>query len=89
MGTIAFDRAPYKRVLYHGFTLDARKAARCPSFSGNVVDPMEVMDKHGADVFRFYVLSANVPWDDLCFSWEGMVAVERTLNILMERLLLR
>jgi len=81
MGTIAFDTAPYKRVLYHGFTLDAEGRKMSKSL-GNVVDPMDVMDKHGADVFRFYVLSANVPWDDLCFSWEGLVAVERTLNIL-------
>ncbi len=81
MGTIVFDRAPYKRVLYHGFTLDAEGRKMSKSL-GNVVDPMDVMDKHGADVFRFYVLSANVPWDDLCFSWDGLVSVERMLNIL-------
>ena len=81
MGTIAFDRAPYKRVLYHGFTLDAEGRKMSKSL-GNVVDPMEVMEKHGADVFRFYVLSSAVPWDDLCFSFEGMSAIERTLNIL-------
>ena len=81
MGTIAFDRAPYKRVLYHGFTLDAEGRKMSKSL-GNVVDPMEVVEKHGADVFRFYVLSATVPWDDLCFSFEGLAAVERTLNIL-------
>jgi len=81
MSTIAFDKAPYKQVLYHGFTLDAEGRKMSKSL-GNTVDPMEVMDKHGADVFRFYILSANVPWDDLCFSWEGLIAVERNLNIL-------
>jgi isoleucyl-tRNA synthetase len=81
LSTIAFDKAPYKRVLYHGFTLDAEGRKMSKSL-GNTVDPMDVMDKHGADVFRFYVLSANVPWDDLCFSWESLIAVERNLNIL-------
>ncbi|MFZ2456668.1 MAG: isoleucine--tRNA ligase [Candidatus Altiarchaeia archaeon] len=81
MGTIAFDKAPYKQVLYHGFSLDSEGRKMSKSL-GNVVDPMDVMDKHGADVFRFYVLSATVPWDDLCFSWEGLVSVERNLNIL-------
>jgi len=81
MGTIAFDRTPYKQVLYHGFTLDAEGRKMSKSL-GNTVDPMEVIDKHGADVFRFYLLSANVPWDDLCFSWDGLISVERSLNIL-------
>jgi isoleucyl-tRNA synthetase len=81
MSTIAFDRISYKRVLYHGFTLDSEEVKMSKSL-GNVVDPMEVMEKHGADVFRFYSLSSSAPWDDLCFSWDNLAATERNLNIL-------
>ncbi|MBN2250940.1 MAG: isoleucine--tRNA ligase [Candidatus Altiarchaeota archaeon] len=81
MSAIAFDRISYKSVLYHGFTLDAEGRKMSKSL-GNVVNPTDVIDKHGADVFRFYTLSANVPWGDLCFSWEGVSSVERTFNIL-------
>ncbi|RLI86951.1 MAG: isoleucine--tRNA ligase [Candidatus Altiarchaeales archaeon] len=78
---IAFDEIPYKRVLYHGFTLDANGRKMSKSL-GNVVDPSDVIEKHGADVLRFYMLWATVPWEDLCFSWEGVASVERMFNIL-------
>ncbi len=77
---IAFDRIPYKKVLYHGFTLDAEGRKMSKSL-GNVINPEDVIEKYGADVFRFYVLTA-LPWEDLRFSWEGVDAVNKTLNIL-------
>ncbi len=79
--TIAFDRSPYKSVLMHGFALDAEGRKMSKSF-GNVVTPEEVCTQHGVDVLRLYVLSANAPWDDLKFNWEGVKTVNRTVNIL-------
>ncbi len=78
---VAFDKAPYKSVLMHGFTLDevGRKMSKS---LGNVVAPEEVIEKYGADALRFYVLSANAPWEDLRFSWEEVQNVHRMLNIL-------
>lgn len=78
---IAFDRAPYKKVLYHGFTLDSEGRKMSKSL-GNVITTEEVIERYGADVFRFYVLWATVPWEDLRFSWEGIDAINRVLNIL-------
>ncbi|GAG87037.1 unnamed protein product, partial [marine sediment metagenome] len=49
---------------------------------GNVVDPQEVIKKYGADVLRFYMLSANSPWEDLRFSWKEIEVVARMLNVL-------
>jgi len=49
---------------------------------GNVVEPLNVAEKHGADVLRLYVLSATVPWEDLHFNMESLAAVDRTLRIL-------
>jgi len=79
--TFAFGRAPYRAVLMHGFALDADGRKMSKSL-GNVVAPSEVVQKAGVDVLRLYVLSANAPWDDLKFNWEGVKTVSRTVNIL-------
>ncbi|QXO95319.1 isoleucine--tRNA ligase [Methanospirillum purgamenti] len=79
--TIAFNRSPYKSVLMHGFALDADGRKMSKSL-GNVVTPEEVVQKFGVDVLRLYVLSANAPWDDLKFNWDGVSTVNRTMNIL-------
>ncbi|MDI6903145.1 MAG: isoleucine--tRNA ligase [Methanocellales archaeon] len=78
---VAFDQTPYKSVLMHGFTLDEEGRKMSKSL-GNVVAPEEVIEKYGADTLRFYVLSANAPWEDLRFSWEEVQNVHRMLNIL-------
>jgi isoleucyl-tRNA synthetase len=77
---VSFGQAPYKSVLMHGFTLDEHGRKMSKSI-GNVVQPEEVLNKYGADTLRFYVLSANAPWDDLHFSWDAVENVSRMLNI--------
>jgi isoleucyl-tRNA synthetase len=78
--TIAFNRAPYKNVLMHGFALDAEGRKMSKSL-GNVVTPEEVISSLGVDVLRLYVLSSNAPWDDLKFNWDGVRNVNRAINI--------
>ncbi len=80
-GIIAFDQVSYKKVLYHGFTLDSEGRKMSKSL-GNVVDPGDVVDKYGADVLRFYMLWAGALWEDLRFSWDGVGTVNRFMNIL-------
>jgi isoleucyl-tRNA synthetase len=78
---IAFERAPYKSVLMHGFTLD--EAGRKMSKNlGNVVSPEEVVERFGAETLRYYVLSSSAPWDDLKFGWGEVANVHRMFNIL-------
>jgi isoleucyl-tRNA synthetase len=77
---IAFNKAPYKSVLMHGFALDAEGRKMSKSF-GNVVTPEEVITSQGVDVLRLYVLSSNAPWDDLKFNWDGVKTVNRAINI--------
>ncbi|MHC1627019.1 MAG: isoleucine--tRNA ligase [Methanoculleaceae archaeon] len=79
--TVAFDRSPYRSVLMHGFALDAEGRKMSKSL-GNVVTPQEVIDAYGVDVLRLYMLSANAPWDDMKFNWDGVKTVNRALNIL-------
>ena len=78
--TIAFNRPPYRKVLMHGFALDAEGRKMSKSL-GNVVTPEEVVAQMGVDVLRLYVLSSNAPWDDLKFNWEGVRTINRAINI--------
>lgn len=56
-------QAPYKTVVTHGFCVDA-KGHKMSKSLGNVVDPKQVIDKHGADVLRLWVASTYLH-DDL------------------------
>jgi len=76
---VAFNKAPYKIVLMHGFTLDEQGRKMSKSL-GNVVEPEEVVEKIGVDAFRLYVLSSAL-WEDLRFSWEEAKNYNRMLNI--------
>lgn len=51
-------RAPYRQVLTHGFVLDEHKRPMSKSL-GNVISPLEIVDKFGADVLRLWVASED------------------------------
>ncbi len=76
---VSFDRAPYKTVLMHGFTLDEQGRKMSKSL-GNVIKPEEVVEWIGVDAFRLYVLSSAL-WEDLRFSREEAEMFRRYLNI--------
>ncbi|RLE50298.1 MAG: isoleucine--tRNA ligase [Candidatus Methanomethylicota archaeon] len=79
-GVVAFDQAPYKRVLMHGFSLDQYGRAMHKSL-GNVVYPEEVISKLGRDALRWYELKCTT-WDDLKFTWKELEEAFRALNII-------
>ncbi|MGI6065343.1 MAG: isoleucine--tRNA ligase [Bacillota bacterium] len=56
------DKAPYKAVLTHGFVVDEHGRKMSKSL-GNVVDPLKVIEKMGADVMRLWVSSADYRGD--------------------------
>lgn len=78
---VGFGRAPYKSVLMHGFTLDAGGKKMSKSL-GNVISPLDIIDRFGADTLRTYVLSSSAPWDDLKFNIEEVETIHRSINIL-------
>ncbi|MDP9127709.1 MAG: class I tRNA ligase family protein, partial [Pseudomonadota bacterium] len=55
-------RAPYNKVLTHGFTLDEQGRKMSKSM-GNVVAPQEVMDRLGADILRLWVVASDYTQD--------------------------
>ena len=56
--TAMFDRAPFRSVLTHGFTVDARGQKMSKS-RGNVVAPQKVVDTLGADILRLWVAATD------------------------------
>lgn len=54
--------APYKNVLTHGFVLD-EKGYKMSKSLGNVVDPLKMMEEHGADIIRLWVMLSDYQED--------------------------
>jgi isoleucyl-tRNA synthetase len=69
VSTLLFDRSPYETVLCLGIIADAEGKKMSKSL-GNIVVPWEVIDRHGADAFRWYFLTSKQPWDGYLFSTE-------------------
>ena len=67
---------PFKDVLIHGLIRDAEGRKMSKSL-GNGVDPMDVIEKYGADALRYFLLTGSTPGQDLRFHWEK---VEATWN---------
>ncbi|MBO8155924.1 MAG: valine--tRNA ligase [Bacillaceae bacterium] len=70
------EKRPFKDVLIHGLVRDAQGRKMSKSL-GNGVDPMDVIDKYGADSLRYFLSTGSSPGQDLRFQWEK---VEATWN---------
>lgn len=70
------NKRPFKDVLIHGLIRDADGRKMSKSL-GNGVDPMDVIEKYGADSLRYFLLTGSTPGQDLRFHWEK---VESTWN---------
>jgi isoleucyl-tRNA synthetase len=69
VSTLLFDRASYRNVVCLGLILDDEGRKMSKSL-GNVVAPWEVIDRFGADAFRWYFFTSKQPWDGYRFSLE-------------------
>src|SRR4051794_15456242 len=67
VSTLLFDRSPYRTVLCLGHIADEQGRKMSKSL-GNIVVPWDVIDRHGADAFRWYYLTSKQPWDGYLFS---------------------
>jgi len=61
VGTLVFDQSSYKTVLCLGHILD-KDGRKMSKHLGNVLEPISLMDKHGADAVRWFMLAAGSPW---------------------------
>jgi isoleucyl-tRNA synthetase len=69
ISTLLFDQSDFRNVLCLGLILDAEGRKMSKSV-GNVVDPFEVLNRYGADAFRWYFFTSKQPWDGYRFSLE-------------------
>jgi isoleucyl-tRNA synthetase len=63
IGTLVFDRSSYETVLCLGLLLDA-DGRKMSKHLGNVLDPFELMERHGADGLRWLMLAGGSPWQN-------------------------
>jgi isoleucyl-tRNA synthetase len=65
--TLLFDTTSYRNCVCLGLILDP-EGQKMSKSKGNVVEPWDVIDAHGADAFRWYYLTAQQPWSGYRFS---------------------
>ena len=73
------DQAPFDTVLIHGLVRDAQGRKMSKSL-GNGIDPLEIIDKYGADALRFALATGNSPGNDMRFSDEKIEAARNFAN---------
>ena len=61
IGTLVFEKSSYETVLCLGHILD-KDGRKMSKHLGNVLEPIPLMDQHGADAVRWYMLAAGSPW---------------------------
>ncbi len=72
-------KAPFNTVLIHGLVRDAQGRKMSKSL-GNGIDPLEIIDKYGADALRFTLATGNSPGNDMRFSDEKVEASRNFAN---------
>ncbi len=72
-------RAPFHTVLFHGLIRDSQGRKMSKSL-GNGIDPLEVIDKYGADALRLTLITGNAPGNDMRFYWERVEASRNFAN---------
>ncbi len=72
-------RVPFHHVLIHGLVRDSQGRKMSKSL-GNGIDPLEVIDKYGADALRLTLVTGNAPGNDMRFYWEQVEASRNFAN---------
>jgi valyl-tRNA synthetase len=72
-------KVPFNTVLIHGLVRDSQGRKMSKSL-GNGIDPLEVIDKYGADALRFTLITGNAPGNDMRFYYERVEASRNFAN---------
>ena len=79
MGMEFMHEIPFHKVFIHGLVRDSQGRKMSKSL-GNGIDPLEVIDKYGADTLRFMLITGNTPGNDMRFYWERVDATRNFAN---------
>lgn len=80
ISTLVFDSHCFENVISLGMILD-KDGQKMSKSRGNVVDPWNVIDQHGADAFRWYLYTASPPGQERRFSEDLVGEVVRTFTL--------
>ena len=72
-------KTPFHHVLIHGLVRDSQGRKMSKSL-GNGIDPLEVIDKYGADALRLTLITGNAPGNDMRFYWERVESSRNFAN---------
>ena len=72
-------KSPFHTVLIHGLIRDSQGRKMSKSL-GNGIDPLEVIDKYGADALRMTLVTGNAPGNDMRFYWERVESSRNFAN---------
>ena len=70
---------PFNTVLFHGLVRDSQGRKMSKSL-GNGIDPLEIIDKYGADALRLTLITGNAPGNDMRFYYERVEASRNFAN---------
>ncbi|MFC2104036.1 isoleucine--tRNA ligase [Bacteroidota bacterium] len=76
IAVMLFDSVAFKNIISNGLVLD-KTGAKMSKRLGNAVDPFEIIEKHGSDPLRWYMITNAQPWDNLKFDPSGLDEVKR------------
>lgn len=76
ISTLLFDRSPYENVIVQGLVQD-EKGQKMSKSKGNAVNPMEMLEKFGADAVRWYFYTNGAPWLPSRFSEAAVQECQR------------
>lgn len=79
MGVEFMKEIPFKHVFIHGLVRDEQGRKMSKSL-GNGIDPLEVVDKYGADTLRFMLITGNTPGNDMRFYWNRIESTRNFAN---------
>ncbi len=79
MGLEFMGERPFSHVFIHGLVRDAQGRKMSKSL-GNGIDPLEIIEKYGADALRFALVTGNSPGNDMRFSDEKIEAARNFAN---------
>ena len=79
LGLEFMEDVPFREVFIHGLILDAQGRKMSKSL-GNGVDPIEVIEKYGADTLRFMLITGNTPGNDIRFRFEKLEGIRNFAN---------
>jgi isoleucyl-tRNA synthetase len=76
IGSALFEKPAFRNVLVNELILD-KNGQKMSKSRGNTVDPFDILDRYGADVLRWYLVTTSPPWRPTLFDEEGLKETQR------------